>query len=69
MKLTTKTQTDDTDLYKSYDKEQMDLLVSMNPAPKVISFKDFVKYIYEPSMKYRQMLKRRLDSEVDQSSQ
>ena len=59
MKLTSKTQTDDTDLYKSYDKDQMDLLVSMNPAPKVISFKDFVKYIYEPSVKYRERMRRK----------
>jgi len=56
-----KTTSDDKDIYKSYSKDQLELLNSMNPAPKVISFKDFVKYIYEPSFAYRQMVKRQMD--------
>ena len=46
-----KSPADDKDIYKSYSKDQLELLNSMNPAPKVISFKDFVKYIYEPSVR------------------
>ena len=52
---------DDTEIYKYYSKDQLDLLNSMNPAPKVISFQDFVKYIYEPSFAYRQMVKRQME--------
>ena len=54
-----KSPSDDTDIYKSYSKDQLELLNSMNPAPKVISFKDFVKYIYEPSVRYQRELANR----------